>query len=347
MASVSAAAKANRDKNGAAGKTVLIADDEKDIRRILAEQLREHKVKVIHAARGREALRSLEKMTVDCAVLDILMPDDGIETAKTIQRKYPQLPILFLTGYGDRNRKRSAEEGVWVERWIDKGPDWPDKAPAIILETLRRPRVSQISKAISHCVLQNHIDIDTDAIYAIASSLVPVITSEIALAPIHSPDPDKPLSDAIVDPPPPRFEDVLNRLRVWFEELRAAYEDPAQRRKDWMQFRRIVTEQLWVACEPLAEERDKYRQQLADQFDRAIRKIKPTDDHNLLPEHIRAIALSLERLSSDKVDADDVHECKKAWQLARVETLPSLGEILRKWEKPYANETGTDEQEED
>lgn len=334
----------SKENNGIAGKVVLIADDERDVRRILAGSLKEHKVRVVHAARGKEVLRLLEKQQIDCVVLDIVMPDDGIETAIKIQRKYPQLPILFLTGFGDANRKRSAEKGVLVERWIDKAPNWLDKASAIIVETLRRPCVSQLSKVISHCVIENLIDIDTSAIYAIASSLEPVITSQIALAPIHSPDPDNP---PVADPSIPSYEDVLNRLRIWFGELRAGFEDPAQRRKAWMEFRRIVTEQLWVASEPLAEERDKYRQQLADQFDRAIRKIKPTDDHNLLPEHIKAIALSLERLSSDKVDADDVHQCKKAWQLARVETLPSLGEILRKWERPYADETGTDEQEED
>ncbi len=150
MEGTSDIAKGGKNKSEVAGKTVLVADDEKDIRRILANHLKASKVKVVHAESGKEVLRLLEKQTVDCAVLDIKMPDDGIETAIEIQRKYPQLPILFLTAFGDANRKRATEKGVLVERWIDKGLDWVDNASAIILETLRRPNYrDEVKKEVS------------------------------------------------------------------------------------------------------------------------------------------------------------------------------------------------------
>ncbi len=124
--------------------------------------------------------------------------------------------------------------------------------------------------------------------------------------------------------------EVLGELRTLLDQIRLGYSDPAERELAWEAFRKIVSERLWAACEPLEE--DEYKQQLADQLDIAVSKI---ESHQLQPEHLKAIALTLERLSSESVGANDVDDCEQAWRLSQVETLPSFSEILKDWEVLY------------
>ena len=81
-------------------KTVLIVDDEPDIRDLLAYNLTKEGFAVETAANGKEALAKLEQATVDLVVLDIMMPEmDGFETCRAIRAnsKTSNLPVLFLT----------------------------------------------------------------------------------------------------------------------------------------------------------------------------------------------------------------------------------------------------------
>ncbi len=81
-------------------KTVLIVDDEKDIRDLLAYNLSKEGFAVLTASNGNEALQMIEDHPVGLVVLDIMMPGlDGYEVCKQIRadEKKANLPILFLT----------------------------------------------------------------------------------------------------------------------------------------------------------------------------------------------------------------------------------------------------------
>ncbi len=81
-------------------KTVLIVDDEKDIRDLLAYNLSKEGFAVLTAAEGNEAIKMIEDHPVGLVVLDIMMPGlDGYEVCKQIRanEKTANLPILFLT----------------------------------------------------------------------------------------------------------------------------------------------------------------------------------------------------------------------------------------------------------
>ena len=81
-------------------KTVLIVDDEKDIRDLLAYNLSKEGFGVLTAADGKEALKMLADHHIALVVLDIMMPGfDGYEVCKQIRanEKTANLPILFLT----------------------------------------------------------------------------------------------------------------------------------------------------------------------------------------------------------------------------------------------------------
>lgn len=77
--------------------TILIAEDDENIRLLLERQLNKSYV-VLLACNGLEALEVLGKNRVDLVITDIMMPGmDGFELVKNIRSVYPVMPILMLT----------------------------------------------------------------------------------------------------------------------------------------------------------------------------------------------------------------------------------------------------------
>jgi len=78
-------------------ETILVVDDEKEIRDLVGIYLSNENFKVIKAANGVEALDFLEKNEVDLIILDIMMPNmDGIEACMKI-REDKNMPIIMLS----------------------------------------------------------------------------------------------------------------------------------------------------------------------------------------------------------------------------------------------------------
>jgi DNA-binding NarL/FixJ family response regulator len=84
---------------------IMLAEDHDLVRQGIKKLLSEFPyIKVIgEASDGSELLGLLIKSTPDLVILDILMPHlNGIETAVKIKDNFPQIKILFLTMYGER-----------------------------------------------------------------------------------------------------------------------------------------------------------------------------------------------------------------------------------------------------
>jgi len=80
--------------------TIMIVDDERDIRdgaeRILARMGHE----VIKAARGEDALAMLRRKPADVVLLDLKMPGlDGLEVLEHIRAAHPETLVMIVTGY--------------------------------------------------------------------------------------------------------------------------------------------------------------------------------------------------------------------------------------------------------
>jgi len=81
---------------------ILIADDESIIRLGLKRILEEAGHTVYAAENGVAAIRLAEGRTPDLAILDIKMPEmDGLEAARLLLDR-TQIPIIFLTAYGEQ-----------------------------------------------------------------------------------------------------------------------------------------------------------------------------------------------------------------------------------------------------
>jgi DNA-binding NtrC family response regulator len=83
-------------------KRVLIADDEKNMRWVLAESLTAEGYEVIEAVDGKEALAAVDQQHPDLMVLDHKMPSpDGMEVLRRIRAKGETFPIIMLTAHGN------------------------------------------------------------------------------------------------------------------------------------------------------------------------------------------------------------------------------------------------------
>lgn len=85
------------------GKTVLIADDEIRMRRVIADYLAAKGYKTVEAANGSEAVLMCRRMPIDLVLLDVMMPQmDGFEACRII-REHSAVPIIMLTARGEEN----------------------------------------------------------------------------------------------------------------------------------------------------------------------------------------------------------------------------------------------------
>jgi two-component system, OmpR family, response regulator ResD len=78
-------------------KTVLIADDELRIRKLVSDFLTREGYTVLEADNGRSALELLESGNIDLAVLDVMMPEqDGLTVCRELRKK-SAIPVIMLT----------------------------------------------------------------------------------------------------------------------------------------------------------------------------------------------------------------------------------------------------------
>src|SRR5262244_658463 len=78
---------------------ILVADDEQNLRRVLAALLRREGHDVVQAATGLEAIDRLAD--VDVVITDLRMPGaDGMEVLRTASKHHPHVPVIMITAYG-------------------------------------------------------------------------------------------------------------------------------------------------------------------------------------------------------------------------------------------------------
>lgn len=86
--------------------SVLVVDDDENIRQLVSIHLKEEGFTVYEAENGQEALDELEQNPCDMAIVDIMMPVmDGYELTKVI-REYYDIPIIMLTAKDQIEDKR-------------------------------------------------------------------------------------------------------------------------------------------------------------------------------------------------------------------------------------------------
>ncbi|MBL7049702.1 MAG: response regulator [Nitrospira sp.] len=82
--------------------TLLIVEDDMAVRVSLTEILSSEGYETSIVATGEDALKTVNKVSYDLALLDVRLPDmNGIHLLKRIKHINSEIPVIILTGYGD------------------------------------------------------------------------------------------------------------------------------------------------------------------------------------------------------------------------------------------------------
>src|SRR5689334_2013820 len=93
-----------------ANATILLVEDDTDVRDVLIRILSEKGFGVLTAGDAYEAIRILADRHVDVLFADIVLPGgmDGVHLAKQATSMRPGIRVLFQTGYAQKARERDA-----------------------------------------------------------------------------------------------------------------------------------------------------------------------------------------------------------------------------------------------
>jgi len=91
--------------------TILLVEDEAMVRAVAERALTRQGYTVVTASNGEEALERLEGgETFDLLISDVVMPTmDGPTLVRHARQKYPELPILFMSGYAEEQLRKSID----------------------------------------------------------------------------------------------------------------------------------------------------------------------------------------------------------------------------------------------
>ena len=90
------------DPRGA--ETILLVEDDEAVRRFALRSLQSHGYRILQAGDARQAMDVAEQHQgrIDLLATDLVMPlMSGRELAQTLQPRFPQMKVLYLSGYTD------------------------------------------------------------------------------------------------------------------------------------------------------------------------------------------------------------------------------------------------------
>jgi two-component system, NtrC family, response regulator AtoC len=114
-------------------RSVLVVDDEAEIRSLLTDLLKEEGYRVRTANTGAEALAGVTKDLPDLVMMDVKLPDqDGIGVLRQLKREHGELEVIVMTAFGGSSTAiKAMEHGAYD--YVTKPFELDD-----LLATLRR-----------------------------------------------------------------------------------------------------------------------------------------------------------------------------------------------------------------
>ncbi len=138
--------------------SILIVDDEKEIRESLEQILALEGHRAVAASSGEEGLKKIEEGVFDLVLVDITLPDrNGIDLLKSIKREHPEVGVIMITAYDSSQVAfQASKEGA--ESYITKPWD-NDKLLLEVRNALAKARLQaenvQLRRALKRFGLPN------------------------------------------------------------------------------------------------------------------------------------------------------------------------------------------------
>jgi CheY-like chemotaxis protein len=98
---------------------ILIAEDDREMRTLLCDELLVLGLSIREAADGDEALRIVLEVRPSLILTDLRMPAGGLDYISRLRTFAPGVPIILLTSFGDSKTKADAL-AIGVEAYFDK-----------------------------------------------------------------------------------------------------------------------------------------------------------------------------------------------------------------------------------
>jgi DNA-binding NtrC family response regulator len=135
--------------------SILVVDDDPDIREVLADRLESLGYRVVTAANGMKGLEVLERENPRLVLLDIEMPGmNGLEMLGEIRKRELDVPVIMITAYGTIERAVEAmKEGAYD--FIPK-PFEPDHIAIIVAKALEREALKREVEVLAEEVDERH-----------------------------------------------------------------------------------------------------------------------------------------------------------------------------------------------
>ena len=90
--------------------TILLVEDDPDVRKVTVEHLTIQGCRVIEARDGMEGLQRLEERRFDLVITDIVMPFvSGAGIVRAVKERSPETPVIAITGQGKVSEDLAAE----------------------------------------------------------------------------------------------------------------------------------------------------------------------------------------------------------------------------------------------
>lgn len=133
-------------------KTILIAEDEDDLREMYTMALKSKGFEVREAINGIEALAWLEKSytDIDLILLDVVMPGmDGFETLENIKKdqRFNKIPVLVSTNL-DNDEDRAQALGGGAKEYFVKSQHTPSELVVKVIDVLNDSDASLKRKTV-------------------------------------------------------------------------------------------------------------------------------------------------------------------------------------------------------
>src|SRR5690606_31383580 len=91
-------------REGGMMSSILIVDDERDIRELIGDILRDEGFQVRLAGNSDDCMAEINAEPPSLMILDIWLKDsrmDGIDILKTVKRDNPDVPVVIISGHGN------------------------------------------------------------------------------------------------------------------------------------------------------------------------------------------------------------------------------------------------------
>ncbi len=93
-------------KSSAASRSVLVVEDDDDMREVVSQALSQKGYEVKAFGDGADAIEAARRESFDLAVVDLKMPGtSGATVIKEIKKRQPELPVVVITGSLDPSQE--------------------------------------------------------------------------------------------------------------------------------------------------------------------------------------------------------------------------------------------------